>query len=97
MIRRPPRSTLFPYTTLFRSPHRETASLLLLLLCLFLHRASHLLPWRDSLPPRIPTCPSFSSSSLSSSPNHLLPRSLSSPWPRAADVRPAPTRGARSA
>src|SRR3712207_7217511 len=24
MIRRPPRSTLFPYTTLFRSPLRET-------------------------------------------------------------------------
>src|SRR2546429_6916800 len=24
MIRRPPRSTLFPYTTLFRSPARET-------------------------------------------------------------------------
>src|SRR6478752_8136647 len=24
MIRRPPRSTLFPYTTLFRSPHRAT-------------------------------------------------------------------------
>src|SRR3712207_7679171 len=23
MIRRPPRSTLFPYTTLFRSPHSE--------------------------------------------------------------------------
>src|SRR3712207_7356342 len=23
MIRRPPRSTLFPYTTLFRSPHAE--------------------------------------------------------------------------
>src|SRR5260370_4284999 len=23
MIRRPPRSTLFPYTTLFRSPHRR--------------------------------------------------------------------------
>src|SRR5262245_64440093 len=23
MIRRPPRSTLFPYTTLFRSPHRH--------------------------------------------------------------------------
>src|SRR2546422_7408017 len=23
MIRRPPRSTLFPYTTLFRSPHGE--------------------------------------------------------------------------
>src|SRR2546422_10187183 len=25
MIRRPPRSTLFPYTTLFRSPHRLPA------------------------------------------------------------------------
>src|SRR3712207_7810600 len=25
MIRRPPRSTLFPYTTLFRSPHRLAA------------------------------------------------------------------------
>src|SRR5438477_4788221 len=25
MIRRPPRSTLFPYTTLFRSPDKETA------------------------------------------------------------------------
>src|SRR6266704_5718951 len=25
MIRRPPRSTLFPYTTLFRSPRRWTA------------------------------------------------------------------------
>src|SRR2546430_11458192 len=25
MIRRPPRSTLFPYTTLFRSPRRSTA------------------------------------------------------------------------
>src|SRR5436189_4120810 len=25
MIRRPPRSTLFPYTTLFRSPHRSPA------------------------------------------------------------------------
>src|SRR5438105_11109202 len=26
MIRRPPRSTLFPYTTLFRSPWNETRS-----------------------------------------------------------------------
>src|SRR5690349_22449314 len=25
MIRRPPRSTLFPYTTLFRSPHLRSA------------------------------------------------------------------------
>src|SRR3712207_8296372 len=31
MIRRPPRSTLFPYTTLFRSPHdAEDAGLVLL-------------------------------------------------------------------
>src|SRR2546427_5338842 len=28
MIRRPPRSTLFPYTTLFRSPARQAATLL---------------------------------------------------------------------
>src|SRR5690348_17912505 len=28
MIRRPPRSTLFPYTTLFRSPTRPRGSLL---------------------------------------------------------------------
>src|SRR2546426_12718364 len=27
MIRRPPRSTLFPYTTLFRSPERRRASM----------------------------------------------------------------------
>src|SRR3712207_7219482 len=26
MIRRPPRSTLFPYTTLFRSPHEQAAA-----------------------------------------------------------------------
>src|SRR3989454_9948425 len=32
MIRRPPRSTLFPYTTLFRSPHRS-----------FVHQLDHLL------------------------------------------------------
>src|SRR5260370_22271484 len=32
MIRRPPRSTLFPYTTLFRSPHvlRHTTAVMLL-------------------------------------------------------------------
>src|SRR2546427_9094298 len=28
MIRRPPRSTLFPYTTLFRSPHQNKAAIL---------------------------------------------------------------------
>src|SRR5258708_23878207 len=29
MIRRPPRSTLFPYTTLFRSPRRRPSPLLI--------------------------------------------------------------------
>src|SRR5258707_13852615 len=29
MIRRPPRSTLFPYTTLFRSPHADTLPLIM--------------------------------------------------------------------
>ena len=33
MIRRPPRSTLFPYTTLFRSTARGTTKSLLLVLC----------------------------------------------------------------
>src|SRR2546427_1830017 len=47
MIRRPPRSTLFPYTTLFRSPARQRAAHLLhpleLLLDLaLLGRAVHL-------------------------------------------------------
>src|SRR3712207_9463851 len=40
MIRRPPRSTLFPYTTLFRSQHYDSdvldASLLLMPLCKFI-------------------------------------------------------------
>src|SRR3989442_1931477 len=56
------------------TPHRETASLLLLLLCLFLHRASHLLPWRDSLPPRIPRSEEHTSE-LQSRP-HLVCRLL---------------------
>src|SRR3712207_6919452 len=30
MIRRPPRSTLFPYTTLFRSPDGRTVSIMVL-------------------------------------------------------------------
>src|SRR2546429_1106993 len=37
MIRRPPRSTLFPYTTLFRSPGHEV----LLLIGAHLHRMAH--------------------------------------------------------
>src|SRR5688572_31642019 len=42
MIRRPPRSTLFPYTTLFRSPQRE---------CEAPHRSTHV---RDERPRRAP-------------------------------------------
>src|SRR2546426_11668812 len=40
MIRRPPRSTLFPYTTLFRSP-RETAQVPMFLRVSSLRCASH--------------------------------------------------------
>src|SRR3712207_8500257 len=36
MIRRPPRSTLFPYTTLFRSPYAIPLVIALLLLLTFL-------------------------------------------------------------
>src|SRR3712207_8775536 len=38
MIRRPPRSTLFPYTTLFRSPRARTG---VNILCADLFRLSH--------------------------------------------------------
>src|SRR6266571_7228955 len=41
MIRRPPRSTLFPYTTLFRSPLRDAQA------C-GLHRLGIALPYRRS-------------------------------------------------
>src|SRR2546422_3053456 len=44
MIRRPPRSTLFPYTTLFRSLHdrrRNSFNLLLHLLSKLLHKITH--------------------------------------------------------
>src|SRR5437016_10363403 len=44
MIRRPPRSTLFPYTTLFRSTHGVQLQLGMPLL---LRRASHLRQVRD--------------------------------------------------
>src|SRR2546426_4286057 len=44
MIRRPPRSTLFPYTTLFRSP----SSLLMWRLCMVLRVATLLLYGADA-------------------------------------------------
>src|SRR2546427_12608061 len=56
MIRRPPRSTLFPYTTLFRSAHTPIRQILLWIayiaffdfLYYWLHRAQHQIPflWR---------------------------------------------------
>src|SRR2546422_6368991 len=39
MIRRPPRSTLFPYTTLFRSPLLLAAPILIGAVCLWLVQA----------------------------------------------------------
>src|SRR2546430_16709985 len=39
MIRRPPRSTLFPYTTLFRSDHRRSNSLAVISFPLMIARA----------------------------------------------------------
>ena len=42
MIRRPPRSTLFPYTTLFRSAELRPLILLLQSLCLSSHCHSHI-------------------------------------------------------
>src|SRR3712207_7441564 len=49
MIRRPPRSTLFPYTTLFRSRRLETA------LARFPHRDQVEVVWRSfQLDPSIP-------------------------------------------
>src|SRR2546427_9172077 len=44
MIRRPPRSTLFPYTTLFRSPLRTRARFGRLLCVAFLRQSSALHP-----------------------------------------------------
>src|SRR3712207_7052397 len=56
MIRRPPRSTLFPYTTLFRSPGR--AVLLIQVLGLRLHvgsaRRTKLTGWKEDKSSRQP-------------------------------------------
>src|SRR5256885_6882526 len=49
MIRRPPRSTLFPYTTLFRSRVRVAASVVAERLCIVVNNSSPQLP-RDLKP-----------------------------------------------
>src|SRR2546430_9309609 len=46
MIRRPPRSTLFPYTTLFRSRLNEPLEQLM--------QAGHVRPWPSSTLARVP-------------------------------------------
>src|SRR5256885_7307467 len=57
MIRRPPRSTLFPYTTLFRSASRAqtgsaaaSSSLRAAAFCVSI--SSHIRPWRSGVEPR---------------------------------------------
>src|SRR3712207_7357215 len=50
MIRRPPRSTLFPYTTLFRSPAAAALRRAALGRGEHARRAQHLLPHRVDLP-----------------------------------------------
>src|SRR5260370_42377282 len=55
MIRRPPRSTLFPYTTLFRSPLRPGAHPSVSAPCLACRKLPHNPAWRESpraTPPR---------------------------------------------
>src|SRR5258708_20272486 len=42
MIRRPPRSTLFPYTTLFRSLRQQARNLLRFVLQIAVHRDDHI-------------------------------------------------------
>src|SRR5256886_13257016 len=47
MIRRPPRSTLFPYTTLFRSQHRDVVDAAIDRAALHAHDVRHRQPGRD--------------------------------------------------
>src|SRR5258708_29168048 len=64
MIRRPPRSTLFPYTTLFRSPLAGKASKQIDLGCFWIER------------PRIMCARSEEHTSELQSPDHLVCRLL---------------------
>src|SRR5258708_28252104 len=64
MIRRPPRSTLFPYTTLFRSPRRR------------LRRARHVALQHDPAPLPVGIGRSEEHTSELQSPDHLVCRLL---------------------
>src|SRR5258708_26609065 len=77
MIRRPPRSTLFPYTTLFRSPLSYGGVIVQQRLTALVGRST---PWCQS-PPRVvpPTAPLTRSEEHTSdlqSPDHLVCRLL---------------------
>src|SRR3712207_7353927 len=51
MIRRPPRSTLFPYTTLFRSSAVDTANRMVALALILVAAFVLTRRWRDATPP----------------------------------------------
>src|SRR3712207_8714104 len=51
MIRRPPRSTLFPYTTLFRSPQLDSPSSAVSVPTIFHYTAVICLPLQSAYPP----------------------------------------------
>src|SRR5258708_8049295 len=99
MIRRPPRSTLFPYTTLFRSSGRRMARL-----CGHVHFsreawASPALPCMPELPgtPSIPAVPAYMAALVMTrseehtselqSPDHLVCRLLLSKKKIVSDTR----------
>src|SRR2546425_9670152 len=54
MIRRPPRSTLFPYTTLFRSGSQPRGCLTLLQNGITTSNGKSLRPWPERPPPLLP-------------------------------------------
>src|SRR2546422_6464912 len=49
MIRRPPRSTLFPYTTLFRSEKAQNTRIARLFEIIVVHKPCHFGPWSLNL------------------------------------------------
>src|SRR3712207_7978635 len=60
MIRRPPRSTLFPYTTLFRSPSSSTGTASTRVSASRISRRESVLMLGDHLSPRaLAVCPAF--------------------------------------
>src|SRR2546425_5305246 len=85
MIRRPPRSTLFPYTTLFRStlaPERVLISRVVVgrpRWAAVVVRAA-LAPWAAFAPALLAPCALFISRFAFAPPAALAPRALFAPW-----------------